>query len=104
MKEEMIKTVVYEVGDIVDVSRLRRTQHKNSGMFNAQYGLIIDVKSTATNGSSYWIITDKKNKTRIPFEESKNLKYISHLDMTPFEALCVPEYTFEEQDELGLVR
>lgn len=95
IKEKTIQIVEYEVGDIIDVSAVRFERGKKS----AEYGLVID-NEEGKDDIQYWILNEKKQKMRIPQYENDKIKfYGQHVDLKLWEALCVPELTFEEQYE-----
>lgn len=96
MKEVTITRNEYEVGDIIAI---HPQLQKRKGFKDVEGGLVIDVKETKY-GVTYWILTDKKNKIRIPNDMIKYTEYCDmHIDMRSFEAICAKELTYEEQVE-----
>lgn len=88
MKEVTIKMMVYEVGDIVDVSKAMLGVSNKHNNQTCNYGIIIDVNQRINNKVSYWVLTDRKTKEKICDDDIDKLKYHDHMDVSKFEKLC----------------
>jgi len=86
MKEKTIKIVEYEIGDIVDVSKVEFNNRKKK----ASLGLIIETKEANTD-INYWILSDQKTKLRVPQMYNGKMKYVGHVDLNEFEMMCKKE-------------
>lgn len=86
MKEKTRIIIEYEIGDIVDVSKVEFNNRKKK----ARFGLIIETKEANTD-INYWILSDQKTKLRVPQIYNGKMEYVGHVDLTKFEMMCTKE-------------
>lgn len=81
MKKIQVETIVYEVGDLLDISSVMALHHK-PGLDRAKKGLVVGVHSGA-KGYSYRVVTDEGIMFTVKADETGNERYIGHIDLSP---------------------
>lgn len=81
MKTKQITIDVYEVGDVVDIFKVKSPVHKHT-LSNGSKAVVIDVFELKHGGISYNVITDNRDKVRIKPEEMTGAVYIGHIDLS----------------------
>lgn len=85
MKKELKEIVVYDTGDILDISKVR-ARHQKPALNSATLALVILVIPLISGrGTSYKVITDSGKAVVIMPEELGGEKYVGHIDMSFWE-------------------
>lgn len=83
MKSVTITINQYEIGDVVDVSKVVcRTNQKKNSMRDAMRGMVVWLNPLLSGESSYVVLLDTHHTVLITPEEQGGMKYIGHTDIS----------------------
>ena len=71
---------VFEVGDVLDLRDVLVGTHKET-LKKAKRGVVIRARELVRGAYSYFVATDIGTSTIMTAEQSKNAKYIGHVDL-----------------------
>lgn len=76
-----IKINVYEIGDIIDISRIGTSNHKNT-IRDAMRCVVVGVKQMKDGRYGYTVLTDNADKSYLRADELGEEKYVGHIDLS----------------------
>lgn len=81
MKKITVEVNQYEVGDLLDISKLKAV-HQKERLNNATEAIVILCYELRAGGFSYEVLTNEGKKCRIKAEELGEEKYLGHIDLS----------------------